>query len=139
MKKAPELSKCPKLAGSSWRPFGPAFCPSGIFDFVLRALRPLRPYDPRTDYNYNFLMIIIILSLHFLLWHISILLFLHCDQSLISNSLENQGKQGISLELLTTVRICRSPVRNAFPSTLLQLTSLSFAMHFSPATSNGTR
>ena len=34
---------------SSWRPFGPAFCPSGILDFVLRALRALRPCDPRTD------------------------------------------------------------------------------------------
>ena len=34
---------------SSRRPFGPAFCPSGILDFVLRALRALRPCDPRTD------------------------------------------------------------------------------------------
>ena len=34
---------------SSWRPFEPAFCPSGILEFVLRALRPLRPRDPRTD------------------------------------------------------------------------------------------
>ena len=33
---------------SSWRPFGPAFCPSGILDFVLHALRALRPCDPRT-------------------------------------------------------------------------------------------
>ena len=31
----------------SWQPFGPAFCPSGILDFVLRALRALRPYDPQ--------------------------------------------------------------------------------------------
>ena len=48
---------------SSWWPFGPAFCPSGIFDFVLWALRALMPFDPRTDYNYNFLMTIIILTL----------------------------------------------------------------------------
>ena len=26
--------------------------PLGIVDFVLRALRALRPCDPRTDYNY---------------------------------------------------------------------------------------
>ena len=39
---------------SSWRPFVPAFCPSGIFDFVLCTLQVLRPCDPRTDYNYNF-------------------------------------------------------------------------------------
>ena len=32
---------------SSWRPFGPAFGPSGLLDFVLRALRALRPCDPR--------------------------------------------------------------------------------------------
>ena len=32
---------------SSWRPFGPAFCPSGLLDFVLRALWALRPCDPR--------------------------------------------------------------------------------------------
>ena len=32
---------------SSWRPFGPALGPSGLLDFVLRALRALRPCDPR--------------------------------------------------------------------------------------------
>ena len=32
---------------SSLRPFGPAFGPSGLLDFVLRALRALRPCDPR--------------------------------------------------------------------------------------------
>ena len=32
---------------SSVRPFGPAFGPSGLLDFVLRALRALRPCDPR--------------------------------------------------------------------------------------------
>ena len=31
---------------SSVRPFGPAFGPSGLLDFVLRALRALRPCDP---------------------------------------------------------------------------------------------
>ena len=35
--------------------------PSGIFDFVLPGLRQLKPCDPRTDYDYNFLMMIIIL------------------------------------------------------------------------------
>ena len=34
---------------SSLRPFGPAFGPSGLLDFVLRALRALRPCDPRND------------------------------------------------------------------------------------------
>ena len=34
---------------SSLRPFGPAFGPSGLFDFVLRALRALRPCDPRNS------------------------------------------------------------------------------------------
>ena len=32
---------------SSLRPFGPALGPSGLLDFVLRALRALRPCDPR--------------------------------------------------------------------------------------------
>ena len=32
---------------SSWRPFGPALGPSGLLDFVLHALRALRPCDPR--------------------------------------------------------------------------------------------
>ena len=32
---------------SSWRPFGPAFGPSGLLDFVLHALWALRPCDPR--------------------------------------------------------------------------------------------
>ena len=32
---------------SSWRPFGPALGPSGLFDFVLRALWALRLCDPR--------------------------------------------------------------------------------------------
>ena len=34
---------------SSLRPFGPAFGPSGLLDFVLRALRALRPCDPRNS------------------------------------------------------------------------------------------
>ena len=34
---------------SSLRSFGPAFGPSGLLDFVLRALRALRPCDPRND------------------------------------------------------------------------------------------
>ena len=34
---------------SSLRPFGPALGPSGLLDFVLRALRALRPCDPRND------------------------------------------------------------------------------------------
>ena len=33
---------------SSLWPFGPPFGPSGLLDFVLRALRALRPCDPRT-------------------------------------------------------------------------------------------
>ena len=32
---------------SSWRPFGPALGPSGLLDFILHALRALRPCDPR--------------------------------------------------------------------------------------------
>ena len=32
---------------SRLRPFGPALGPSGLLDFVLRALRALRPCDPR--------------------------------------------------------------------------------------------
>ena len=47
----------------SWQPFGPAFCPSGILDFILRALQALRPCDPRTDNNYKFFMATIILTL----------------------------------------------------------------------------
>ena len=34
---------------SSWQPFGPAFGPSGLVDFVLRTLRALRPCDPRNS------------------------------------------------------------------------------------------
>ena len=33
---------------SSLWPFGPPFGPSGLLNFVLRALRALRPCDPRT-------------------------------------------------------------------------------------------
>ena len=32
---------------SRLRPFGPALGPLGLLDFVLRALRALRPCDPR--------------------------------------------------------------------------------------------
>ena len=32
---------------SRLRPFGPVLGPSGLLDFVLRALRALRPCDPR--------------------------------------------------------------------------------------------
>ena len=32
---------------SRLQPFGPALGPSGLLDFVLRALRALRPCDPR--------------------------------------------------------------------------------------------
>ena len=38
---------------SSLWPFGPPFGPSGLLDFVLRALRALRPCDPRTVAFYN--------------------------------------------------------------------------------------
>ena len=38
---------------SSLWPFGPTFGPSGLLDFVLRALRALRPCDPRTVAFYN--------------------------------------------------------------------------------------
>ena len=34
---------------SRLRPFGPAWGPSGLLDFVLCALRALRPCDPRND------------------------------------------------------------------------------------------
>ena len=36
---------------SSWRPFGPAFFPSGILDFILRALQALRPCDKYDKYD----------------------------------------------------------------------------------------
>ena len=32
---------------STWRPFGPALGPSGLLDFVLHPLWPLRPCDPK--------------------------------------------------------------------------------------------
>ena len=38
---------------SSLRPFGPAFGPSGLLDFVLRALRALRPCDPQKKFSRN--------------------------------------------------------------------------------------
>ena len=44
---------------SSLRPFGPALGPSGLLDFVLHALRALRPCDPR-----NSAMIVNTLSNH---------------------------------------------------------------------------
>ena len=49
MKGKNEIYYCTRSLGalraptSSWRPFGPALGPSGLLDFVLRALRALRP------------------------------------------------------------------------------------------------
>ena len=37
------------LASAYQHPFRPALGPSGLLDFVLRALRALRPCDPRND------------------------------------------------------------------------------------------
>ena len=38
-----------RAPNSSLRPFGPALSPSGLLDFVLRALRALRPCNPRNS------------------------------------------------------------------------------------------
>ena len=46
---------------SRLRPFGPALGPSGLLDFVLRALRALRPGDPRNGAMDSVLTIITLL------------------------------------------------------------------------------
>ena len=46
-------AKYEKYPTSSWRPFGPAFGPSGLLDFVLHALRALRPCDHRLNFPEN--------------------------------------------------------------------------------------
>ena len=66
---------------SSWRPFGPAFGPSGLLDFVLHPLRALRPCDPRlhpsASHKFLFIFCSFFFFIFFLYFFFHFFSFLH--------------------------------------------------------------